>query len=470
MNKISVFIAAAIMLASAVVSAQSCNCESNFEWVKKTFEENDAGFQYAIDTKGEEAYDVHNQQIAEKIKNVKTLIECRELLHEWLQFFRSCHIGIYLLQQTANETIEYLEIDIPQFEKYIETKTEADYEGIWKAGNYKIGIKKEDENYIGFIIEADIDGWREQGLVKMKIKQEGKTFKSTWYMLDHTPSISGEPELIEKNHLQIGRQSLKRINPIFPDDPLIENYLKSISSQNPFLEELSETTLYLRIPSFNPEHKPAIDKLIADNKEKILKTENMIIDLRNNSGGSDISFNKLIPFLYTKPIKTIGLEFLSTELNYKQFLEYNKDASFLAHILVLNRIHRKIQKNMGEFVNLFGKDSMVYKQKIIYEYPKNVGIIINRGCASTTEQFLLSAKQSEKMKMFGTATRGCLDISNMASVESPCKELILWYAFSKDLRLPENAIDEIGIQPDIYIDETIPQYKWVEFVNEALSK
>lgn len=29
---------------SPLVLGQDCNCESNFQWVKKTFEENDAGF------------------------------------------------------------------------------------------------------------------------------------------------------------------------------------------------------------------------------------------------------------------------------------------------------------------------------------------------------------------------------------------------------------------------------------------
>ena len=31
------------------------------------------------------------------------------------------------------------------------------------------------------------------------------------------------------------------------------------------------------------------------------------------------------------------------------------------------------------------------------------------------------------------------------------------------------VIDDIGMQPDYYLDETIPQYKWVELVNEVLN-
>ena len=251
---------------------QTCTCESNFEWVKKTFEENDAGFQHIIDTKGQAAYDLHNQLMLEKIRASQNLSECLELLSEWLTFFRSCHQWIVPLTDkapsAAPEKPETWNGNIAQFEEYINTKKEADYEGIWQTGNYKIGVKKENENYIGFIIEADVDGWREQGLVKLKIEQNGDKLKSTWYMRDYSPVVSGEPVLTGNNHLRIGNSALTRVNSTFPDDPLLEKYLKSITSQNPYLEELNENTLYLRIPSFNHSEKKEIDRVIAENEKK----------------------------------------------------------------------------------------------------------------------------------------------------------------------------------------------------------
>ena len=35
-----------LTLVFKMAHAQDCDCESNFGWVKKTFEENDAGSQY----------------------------------------------------------------------------------------------------------------------------------------------------------------------------------------------------------------------------------------------------------------------------------------------------------------------------------------------------------------------------------------------------------------------------------------
>ena len=33
--------------------SQTCDCAANLKWLTETFEKNDAGFQYVIDTKGE---------------------------------------------------------------------------------------------------------------------------------------------------------------------------------------------------------------------------------------------------------------------------------------------------------------------------------------------------------------------------------------------------------------------------------
>lgn len=130
----------------------------------------------------------------------------------------------------------------------------------------------------------------------------------------------------------------------------------------------------------------------------------------------------------------------------------------------------KLNANIGKFVNL--EDNSVGESKLdsIYNNPKNVAIIINEKNASTAEEFLLIAKQSKKVKLFGTTTEGVLDISNMYSIDSPCKDLKLGYSLTKSLRIPDMQIDGKGIQPDYYIDKTIPDYDWIKFTENILNK
>ena len=42
-------------------------------------------------------------------------------------------------------------------------------------------------------------------------------------------------------------------------------------------------------------------------------------------------------------------------------------------------------------------------------------------------------------------------------------------SFYRILRIPDMAIDEKGLQPDYYIDKSIPDYKWIDFVSGILN-
>ena len=81
------------------------------------------------------------------------------------------------------------------------------------------------------------------------------------------------------------------------------------------------------------------------------------------------------------------------------------------------------------------------------------------------------ARQSRKVKLFGQPTFGVIDtgIIGHSWVESPCGEIWLSYTNIRFNVGPRLMFDDIGIQPDIVIDNTIPDYRWVEHVTEIMS-
>jgi len=472
-----------IFIFSYNLQAQNCNCAENLKWVKKIIEENDAGFQYALDQKGQEAYQAHNVKIEQKLAGIKSNLDCTKLLSEWLQFVRKGHLSINRIDGKDVDSLvseagfisksnhPTVSISEDEFKNYLTIKKEQNLEGIWDSPPYKVAIKKYPEGYKGIIVSSTADNWM-SGDVKFTLNNE--LSEGIYYLRDKTPEKISSTLPIGKNMFQLGNYLYTKIYPIVENTPLEADFVKSYSTDKPYLQKINAKTILLRIPSFNGRQKQTIDSLIAVHRPQLEKIENLIIDIRNNGGGSDGSYAEIIPLLYTNPIRTIGVTFYSTKLNNQRMLDFCKNYKEYGidprEVPFYRAAYDSLNNHLGEFVNLMPNRKLVRIDSgySTLPYPKQVAIIINGGNGSTAEQFLLEAKQSKKVKLFGTTTSGVLDISNMYFVESPCKEYRLGYALSKSYRIPNMAIDNKGIQPDYYIDQTIQNPEWVEYARKIL--
>lgn len=450
-------------------SSKEFNCEAEFNWIKKSFSENDAGYQYAIDAKSEEAFKFHDAGITSQLTDNMSAKQCTNLIASWLQFFRSGHwwINYSGSKETEDANLKAktptVDIDFEEFSDYLNDANKHIYEGVWLSEPYKIGIKRKGNEFVGFIIESGNDNWKEKQ-IKFNIHQDGT---ATYFMGDHSPETFSKVDVVGNNYLSMGFVSLQR-ETIEKEDPLnITRYHKTINTNKPYFEVINPNTSYIRIPSFDGQYRKAIAELIVKHEKDIIQSNNLIIDIRNNGGGSDSSYKPLLPYLYTNPIRTVGVEYLSTPLNNQRMLDFIKNDSY-----GFNAEEKKwakesydvLSKQLGKFVSLDEEYIDITEFEEILPNPKQVAIIINEGNASTSEQFLLAAKQSKKVKLFGTKTAGILDISNMYLVDSPSGNYQLGYSLTKSKRIPEMAIDEHGIAPDFYINKSVKPYEWIDFV------
>jgi len=351
---------AVIFLTSNITIAQKCNCGVAFKWMKTAFEENDAGFKYILDQKGNEAYEAHNKLFEKRIDHISNSDSCVFAIRQWAKFFRVGHFG-FIVNQTVDE----------------------------KGGSQNAGTSN----------------------------------KST------------------KNNR---------------------------SDDHPFVQDFDSTTVYLRIPTFDSRYKKVIDSVIHTNSELIYTRKNLIIDIRDNGGGDDASFDEILPILYTNPIRDVSVARLSTPNNNKIWQDYisRKDVS-ASNRAIYEGYLEKLNANLGKFVMLHDSVYTTHFRKVT-RFPQNVAIIINQNNGSTAEQFLLAARQSKKVKLFGTTTMGELDISNMYSITSPDGKYTLWYCISKSLRIPEYTIDNKGISPDFFLDKSIPKNEWLPYVAQII--
>jgi hypothetical protein len=489
MNRTSLQFLLCFLLASAMSTnavSQPCNCAENFEWMKKTFEENDAGFSYVLKQKGVESYSNWNHIMKAKIEGIKDYVECRKQLNLWLSYFRRGHIGvsftdsIYKLVDSVQlrklqtqpppsaETIqnhERVNIDEEEFRNYLKTSGSISFEGIWKSPPYLIGIKKTGESYTGFVIDAPGTPWKKQQ-VKIKIFPTPQGFKGTNYFRDFSKadSVNVDTTWFGSSMMSVGPMTWERVYPLSKDSTVSREFITALSSDRPFIRNISPGVLYLRIPGFAIAQKKWIDSILNANHKLIVQSRHLVIDVRQNGGGADASYAGLLKYLYTDPIISISAELLSTPLNNASLLDVSENNGFNIEDRARFRSeYETLSAHPGEFV-VRGDRVSTLRLDRVFQNPRKVSILINNGCASSTEEFLLAARQSRKVKLYGASTFGSLDMSNMNAVSSPTNEFELAYATSRSLRIPQLPIDGAGVQPDIFIPQSVPQSKWLSYV------
>ena len=223
---------------------------------------------------------------------------------------------------------------------------------------------------------------------------------------------------------------------------------------------LNRNTTLLVLPSFNIKYKRVIDSLLETNDNLIRSSKNLIVDIRNNGGGSDESFGKLIPFIYTNPIIRVNSDVWSTEDNIKKYESIFSDTHYSNETRQAMKVFvQKLKKNIGQFVSQ-GVDDTLHLS-ISESFPEKIIIVINSKVASSAEGFLLKAIQSKKVIVAGEHSKGELDYANVYYMDSPSNMLVLGCPTRRTRRLPKFPIDNVGVQPDVFINTN---KNWIDYI------
>lgn len=458
-----------------------------FDWMVKTFEENDAGFNYYLKQKGVENYSAHTNSCRNKIQQAKSETEYVQIMNDWLHYFRKGHIGFIPkqggeLSESAKDSIrnlfkdeEQINFNENEFKNYLHDKKNSlqPIEGIWKNKNYTIGIvssRDSPNQFTAFIIKADSIYWIPKQRKAFFAKRQNNNFDVDYFMRNHTQEKTTAKFIGNSSvMLSIMGDYWIKSYPQFTLSKKDSLFYEYIAINKPSIKQISKNTVYIRIPSFMLEQKEAIDKLLAQNDKLIKSTKNLIIDIRNGTGGSDYSHYGLIPYYYTQPIRLIGLNYRGTELNAREYERYSTLHKDSSNIIKCRTIAKKMREHIGDYYNPGEPVSTIssYKRSI---YPAKVAVICNNNNASADEGFLYMARQSYKVKIFGKPTSGAFDFSNINMVDAPEGNYVLWIAMTAGKNFPEYRIDDIGIQPDFYIDDSINEEDWVEYVQSVIEQ
>lgn len=467
------FIIISLFFISSSFGQQKCSCDVALQNLIKRIESDYPGFKEK--TKDTIVYNSFKRQLKGDLDSTENSL-CLSILKKYTSFFKDSHIWlspVIKLDQKGLTTSEFIDVNLNDFLNNSKSKTNS-IEGIWEFSpldkngiDYRVGIiKTKNDGYTGFAIPAKYENAKSQRvLFKLtsnnkyesffpdKIKHTGnfETFDNTFLYFDKMRRT-----LVKENqNLKISeKQVRKKIGEI----------------QGFTIKPLSKQTTLITIPSFDYPYVEIINNLIQENQILIENSEYLIIDIRGNSGGTDDAYENLLPYVMTNSIRWPGVEFLSTQTlidDLEYYITTIKDKKEQKDEIEKVRGWIKLYKeNMGQFVNKENNSYRTEEVNFAKKSAKYVAILTNKEVGSAAENFLIGAKQSKKVKIIGTPTYGVLDYGAIRKFDFGCPEYELRLPGYRSLRLPDYPIDNIGVQPDIYLDKSVTDL--VKFAKEYL--
>lgn len=458
---------AALFSGSLIFSQQtSCDCTISFSQLIDKVEKNYPGF---TDKSGEQSSYMDTLEMLTIQSKSADETTCQKLMKRYTDFFKDPHLWVGKngapFSFKAMGEAEKTEINLQDFEKYLKTSKD-ELEGIWLTDGYKIGIKKNRLNeYTGFIIEASSASWK-AGDLKFRLLPDNRF---EYVLMDKTKNL-GNFKLYDKNVIFFEGIEVALSKQISNPDLIAKQKIRLNELEGFYFKKLSDKTTFLKLPSFDHPYLKQIDQLIESNRLLLENSENLIIDLRGNPGGSTDGYQKLLPYISGSAIYHTGAEFYASETFLKSLEDYKKKLGKDDSSETVDNQIKKVKENMGRYFNYDEKGGLnrVQKIEVAAKSPKRIIILANKRTGSSAEYLLYVAKQSAKVKIMGIPSYGALDYGNAIMTDFGCVNYQLLLPTYKAMRLPDYPIDNIGIQPDIYLDQSVED--WVQFAVDYLEK
>lgn len=398
------------------------------------------------------------------------------VLSKIISFFKDGHLAVYNKAKSELDTLSCNKT-LLEVRQYLSNrkKVHEPYEGFWinDYNNCVIGLKKVNDGkwkYKGYVIESK-GNILLPGSVVMALEPSAPSEYFTNYI---------DPELAFNTYVDTKFRS----DSIFTTGAY-GKWRKLKYYDKPILPGLPEFSLkasgrlldkdnYLMvIPDNTNENGKVVDSIVKKDSIKIVSAKNLIVDIRNNLGGTIRTYEALFPFVYTNPINRVtGSTFSSDSSIAREERRLEKlivsNPQDTGSINSIREFITQLKKGKGTFVSpRIG--SAVIRFDYILPRPQNVAVLMNYACQSAAEIMVLNFLQSKKVKTFGECTKGVADHLSTYSFRTPDKKYLIYIPVSKrNIPAGGTALDGLGIKPDIPISDNVSD--WVSFVKEYYDK
>ncbi len=232
------------------------------------------------------------------------------------------------------------------------------------------------------------------------------------------------------------------------------------------LKAVSEKTMLLTLPSFAD--ADTILAFIQNHKNELSNCINLIIDVRNNSGGNGQAISALLPYIFPpgeRPGSEVkGREFNCTNRNSDLFIQLCRNARENIEDEgtrnVLDFAEEQFETHRGQGFVTFDFSNLMEEEVSEFEgtaLPERVVVMTDSNCASAAEYFVETCMESSKVTVVGRSTMGVNDYSDLV-IKHWDNMFSLYYPVSRiALKTPNDPVHGKGIQPHHYVPWT-PQH------------
>ncbi len=182
-----------------------------------------------------------------------------------------------------------------------------------------------------------------------------------------------------------------------------------------------------------------------------LKTKNLIIDLRDNGGGSGDIANYLFSYLTSSPY----YYFDYVGAKYGSVKEWRHYAQYPDNIEEIDLNETKLRDGLNCYTETDSTDYWWFEQQQNKPnfYKGKISVLINGGCFSTTGHLLALMREYKIGKFYGEYTQGSnySNAGGQAFVLPYSKSLVWIPTFQYKMRTAHFINDPKGIKPDVEI-------------------
>lgn len=451
----------------------TCDCAALLEMTIRKVEDTYVAYRLEVTDENRPAYEARKEASRRKAREPGA--DCLLVIREWIDGFGDPHLFLLenpsfdeaqldSLARTAVRT-EWTETSLRR--AFAAERGDLDpIEGFWYTDGSRYGVVRVGRGAGGsaaavqsrgapatfeaVVLETSDEGWT-AGEVKARFTRSGDGYDVVYRVSDHS-TRRYQARLHRGNYLTMPAIGWAKTEPLPPGTHPFD----ATDPRAPTIETIGDGVVLASVPSHGYGYRARLDSLVTVHADEILAARLLIVDVRGDGGGSSLTTQPLMPFIYATPERddVPGPEgdpvILASADNLAYFSRWKSDdtPAWLLDLLA------RIGQHYGEVIPFQDPPDMTrsWVPGTWHETPARVAVLQDGGSGSAAEAFILFALHSPRVTTFGAPTRGMIDYQNVGLVRVGCPDagLLLGYpTIAASAELPEGGLNATGILPDV---------------------